>query len=53
MKRRWVTSNFGTKMDIREGAIGSKLDVMVGEGPKGSDEVSGMVSKLGGVGDGA
>ena len=53
MKRRRVTSNFGTEVDIREGAVGSKLDVMIGEGPEGDDEVCGVVVELGVAGDGA
>ena len=53
VKRRRVTSNFGTEVDIGEGAIGSELDVMIGEGTEGSDEVGGVVVKLGIAGDGA
>ena len=53
MKRRQVTSNFGAKMDVGEGAVGSKLDVVVGEGPEGSDKVGGVVVKLSVAGDGA
>ena len=36
-------SNFGTEMDIGEGAIGSKLDTVVGEGTEGGDKESRVV----------
>ena len=53
MKRRWVASNFGAKVDIREGAIGSKLDAVVNEGSEGGDEIGRMTVELGVAGDGA
>ena len=53
MKRRQVASNFGTKVDVGEGAIGSKLDVMIGEGLERGDEVSGVVGELSVAGNGA
>ena len=53
MKRRRVTSNFGTEMDVGKGAVGSELDVMISEGTEGGDEVGGMVVELGITGDGA
>ena len=53
MKRRGVTSNFGTEMDVGERAVGSKLNAVVSEGSEGGDKVSRVVVKLGVVGDGA
>ena len=53
MKRRGVMPNFGAEVDVGERAVGSKLDMMVGEGTEGSDEVSGVVVELGVAGDGA
>ena len=53
MKRRQVTSNFGAEVDVGKGTVGGKLDVMIGEGPEGGDEVGGMVVELGVAGDGA
>ena len=47
-----MTPNFGAKMDIGKGTIGSKLDVMVGEGAEGSDEVGGVVVEFSVAGDG-
>ena len=53
VKRRWVTSIFGAEVDIGERTVGSKLDAMISEGPKGGDEKGGVVIKLGVVGDGS
>ena len=53
MKRRRVAPNFGAKVDVGEGAVGSELDVMVGEGAEGGDEICGVVAELGVAGDGA
>ena len=53
MERRGMTPNFSTKVDIGKGTVGSKLNVMVGEGAEGSDEVSGVVVEFSVVGDGA
>ena len=53
MKRRGVTPNFGAEVDIGKGSIGSELDVVIGEGPEGGDEVGGVVVKPGVAGDGA
>ena len=48
-----MTPNFGTKVDVGEGAVGSKLDVVVGEGLEGGDKVSGVIGELSVAGDGA
>ena len=53
MKRRGVTPNFGAEVDVGKGTVGSELDVMIGEGPEGSDEIGGVVVELGVAGDGA
>ena len=53
MKRRGVTPNFGAEVDVGKGAVGGELDVMIGEGVEGSDEVCGVVVELGVAGDGA
>ena len=45
--------NFGAEVDVGKGAVGSKLDVMIGEGAEGGDEVCGVVVELGIAGDGA
>ena len=45
--------NFGAEVDVGKGAVGGKLNVMVGEGAEGSDEVSGVVVELGVTGNGA
>ena len=44
---------FGTKVDIGERTIGSKLDVVVYKGPEGGDKLIQMIIKLGVPGDGA
>ena len=38
VKRRGVSSYFGTKVDVGERTVGSKLDVVVNEGSEGSDK---------------
>ena len=43
---RGVSSYFGTKMDIGEGAVGSELDVVVNEGAEGSNEKVRVIVKL-------
>ena len=43
---RGVSSYFGTKMDVGEGAVGSELDVVVNKGAEGSNEKVGVISKL-------
>ena len=43
---RGMSSYFGTKMDVGEGAVGSKLNVVVDEGVKGSDKEVGVVVEL-------
>ena len=48
-----MTPNFGAEVDIGKGTVGSKLDVMVREGPERGDEVGGVVVKLSVSGDGA
>ena len=48
-----MTPNFGAEVDVGKGTIGSKLNVVVSEGTKGSDEVGGVVVKLSVAGDGA
>ena len=48
-----MTPNFGTEVDVWKGTIGSELNVVVGKGAEGSDEVSGVVVEFGIVGDGA
>ena len=53
MKRRGMAPNFGAKVDVGKGAVGSELDVMVGEGAEGGDEVGGVVVEFGVAGDGA
>ena len=53
MKRRRVTPNFGAKVDVGKGTVGSKLDVMVRKGLEGGDEVGGVVVEFGVTGDGA
>ena len=53
MKRRGVTPNFGTKVNVGKGTVGGELDVMIGEGLEGGDEISGVVIKLSVAGDGA
>ena len=53
MKRRRVTPNFCAKMNIGKGTVGGELDVMVSEGPKGGDEVGGVVVEFSISGDGA
>ena len=53
MKRRRVAPNFGAEVDVGKGAVGSELDVMIGKGAEGSDEVRGVVVELGIAGDGA
>ena len=53
MKRRGVTPNFGAEVDVGKGTVGGELDVMVGEGAEGGDEVCGVVVELGIAGDGA
>ena len=45
--------NFGTKVDVGKETVCSELDVVVSEGPEGSDEVSWVVVELGVTGDGA
>ena len=53
MKRRGVAPNFGAEMDVGKGTVGRELDVMVGEGAEGSDEVGGVVVELGITGNSA
>ena len=48
-----MAPNFGAKVDVGEGTVGSELDVMVGEGTERGDEICGVVVKLGIAGDGA
>ena len=48
-----MTPNFGAEVDVGKGTVGRELDVMVGEGAEGSDEVCGVVVELGITGDGA
>ena len=48
-----MTPNFGAEMDVGERSVGGELDVVVSEGPEGSDEVSGVVVEFGVAGDGA
>ena len=48
-----MTPNFGAKVDIGKRAVGSELDVVVSEGPKGGNKVGGVVVEFGVVGDGA
>ena len=45
--------NFGAEVNVGEGAVGSKLNVVVSKGLEGSDEVSGVVVKLSIAGNGA
>ena len=53
MKRRGVTPNFGAEVNVWEGTVGGELDVMIREGPEGSDEVCGVVVELGIAGNSA
>ena len=48
-----MASNFGTKMDVGEGAIGSKLDVVVSKGSEGGNEKCRVVVELSVMGNGA
>ena len=48
-----MAPNFGAKVDVGKGTVGGKLDVMVGKGAEGSNEVGRVVVKLGIAGDGA
>ena len=48
-----MTPNFGAEMNVGKGTVGGELDVMIGKGAEGSDEVSGVVVELGVAGDGA
>ena len=48
-----MTPNFGAKVDVGEGAVGSELDMVVGEGPERGDEVGGVVVEFGVARDGA
>ena len=53
MKRRWVTPNFSAEVDVGKETVGSKLDVMVGEGVEGGNKIGGVVIELSVTGDGA
>ena len=53
MKRRRVTPNFGAEVDVGKGTVGGELDVVIGEGAEGSDEICRVVVELGIAGDGA
>ena len=46
VERRGVLSYFCTKVDIGEGTLGSELDIVVNEGPEGSDKLVRVVIKL-------
>ena len=48
-----MAPNFGAEVDVGKGTVGRELDMMVGEGAEGSDEVRGVVVELGIAGDGA
>ena len=48
-----MTPNFGAEVDVGKRTVGGELDVMIREGPEGSDEVCGVVVELGVAGDGA
>ena len=50
---RGVSSYFGTKVDVGEWAVGSKLDVVIDEGAKGGDKEIGVVVELSVLRDGA
>ena len=50
---RGVLSYFGTKMDVGEGAVGSKLNAVVDKGAEGSDKQIGVIIKLCVARDGA
>ena len=50
---RGVSSYFGTKMDVGEGAVGSKLNVVVDEGVEGSDKEIRVIVELCVARDGA
>ena len=43
---RGVSSYFGTKVDVGEGAVGSKLDAVIDEGMEGSDKEVGVIVEL-------
>ena len=45
--------NFGTKVDVWKGTVGGELDVMIGKGAEGGDEVGRVVVEFGVAGDGA
>ena len=46
-----VAANFGTKVDVREWSVGRKLDFVEEVGAKGSDEVVGVLAKVGVLGE--
>ena len=50
---RGVSSHFGTKVDVGERAVGSKLDVVINKGAEGSDKEVGVVVELCVARDGA
>ena len=52
IKRRWVTANFGAEVDVRERAVGSKLDSVMDVSAERGDKVGGVVVKLVKLGDG-
>jgi hypothetical protein len=45
MKRRRVAPKLGAEVNVREGPVGGKLDIMVLVGLEGSDKVGGVVVK--------
>ena len=53
MKRRGMAPNFGAKVDVGKGAVGSELDVMIDEGAERGDEICRVIVELGVTGDGA
>ena len=48
-----MSSYFGTKVDVGERAVGSKLDVVIDESPERSNKVVRVVVELGVMRDGA
>ena len=48
-----MTPNFGAKVDVGKGTIGSELNVVVSEGLEGGDEIGRVVVEFGVAGDGA
>ena len=51
MKGMGVAADFGAKVDVGEWSVGRKLDFVKEVGSEGSDEVVGVLAKVGVLGE--